>query len=273
MSNCVRRDEATPENEYTILLCHAANEVTRQFYSDLSSIDQNSADWEYFIKSKLDSGNGFEKLSCLKEIGKSGNPEWLEFLFLCSEQEAFASSLVDVYWAISTLGGFPSVSDVEKLFDTPDSCRRCAAMAVLDSMASKDAIPILRKILKHDPDVSTRRAAALRLAYHNSSDGLQELLDILDKEQFFQRVRAACALCALGNPAGIDFIRLLLRSNADLSKQERTNLVYSLPRLLTHVGVEWYQSGAEPEVAARLILDNALKWIETRGSETMTDEN
>ena len=180
MSNCARRDDSTPGDENAILLCHGANEITRQFYSDLSLIDQNRTDWEHFIKRKLAGGNQIEKLSCLKEIGKSGDPAWLDFLFSYSEQETLATVLSAIYGSISTLGGFRSVIDVEKLFDTPDICRRNAALNAIHSMESQNAVHVLRNILKDDPAVSLRREAALRLAYHNMRDGLQELLDSLD---------------------------------------------------------------------------------------------
>jgi hypothetical protein len=252
--------------------CCNANRVTQQFYAELHSFESGSSEWTEFIHREMDGTNVFVQILCFQEISTTGDKRWLEALFSRSESETNATVLSAIYNAISQLGGFKSLADYETLFETSDISRRSAAMIVLYSMRPEDAIKILLRLLRTDPEL--QRTAAERLAYFESDAGQQELLDSLGDQDFHNRVSATCALCVLGNAVGINHVRSLLAEEATLPSLERTNLAFALDRMLEHCDVEYDRPGTigglpqrPPSDWAKSILKKASEWIEAKSSE------
>jgi hypothetical protein len=260
-------NDNTRETTGSVLLCHSANDITRQFHLELSSLEPEGAVRNDFLKRSFEGGNETLKLLCLMEIGKSRNKEWLEWLFARSKSESRPTILASLYGAIAQLGGFTEAGDYEQLFQSPDISRRSAAFHVLEFIPREDAIRILCNIMTHDVEVSLRREAAVRLAYLESNEGLRELLKLVDEGEYYEQVRAACALCALGHNVGLTYIDELTRRESELSVAQRTELMFTVHHLLSHASVEFERFDVQPETAVRTILRKASEWIEEHAAE------
>lgn len=256
-----------PENDtdfsdrHLVLYCDNANKITQEFNSELSSMKTGSKEWNEFIETNIESNSNIVQILSYEAIGSNDGSTWLGLLFEQLNKEADATILSAIICAIGKLGGFKAPEDYARFFEDTDVSRRSAAMQIVHFVSHADAIIFLLKILKHDPDILLRRAAAERLAYLKLDAGLKELLDCLNNEMFQVRISAACALCALNNPIGINFVRDLLELHSVLSMQDRTNLVFSLTKLLFEVGIELKQCNAEDGLPAESILSQASDWI------------
>lgn len=273
MSNQTWTDRSAPAEVDTVHLCHDANEITRQFYTELSSTEANSVERRTFLERSISRDDEILPLLSLMEIGRSGDTRWLEHLNVLCKTESRACVLGAVYGAIVSLGGF-SARDVDLLFEAADCLRRGAAITVVNLMSTENAIRILSRILRHDPDVCLRREAAIRLAYLESSEGECQLRECFAEGQFVECVRAACALSALGKDVGSAHIHELLQKESSLSIEQRSILMVSLHELLSKVGIlKSPPSGDQPETVARMIFRTASQWLECQRADSQKAPN
>ena len=237
---------------------------TKEFHTELASLKEGSEKWKEFLWSMCDSENNLIQVTAFDKIGKSGDPNWLNPLFERLKTETFPTTLGAIFCAIGELGGFKSKEDYAQYFEESEIEIRGAAMQILSFLPPEEAIELLLKILKQDPDLELRKIAAEKLAYLHSEAGLPILLDGLKEKRFYLRINTACALSLLNNPMGLNILHQLIKTHLTLSKQDRTNLVFSLLRLLNEVGIEPPPCDRPEDFPVESILSKATDWIETR---------
>ncbi|WP_299460605.1 HEAT repeat domain-containing protein [uncultured Gimesia sp.] len=244
-----------------VLLCDGG---TKEFQTELSSLEEGSEKWREFLWSQCDSDNNLIQVTAFHEIRKSGDPAWLSPLFERLKTESFPTTLAAIFCAIAGLGGFQSKEDYTHYFEETNDDRRGAAMQIIYFLPREEAIELLLKILKQDPDFELRKVAAERLAYLHSDAGLPLLLDALNEKQFYKRINAACALSLLNNATGLNILHPLIETHLTLSKQDRTNLVFALSGLLIEVGIEPPPCDRPEDLPVESIFRKATDWIENR---------
>uniref|UniRef100_UPI002604D94B HEAT repeat domain-containing protein n=1 Tax=uncultured Gimesia sp. TaxID=1678688 RepID=UPI002604D94B len=165
------------DNAHPLLaFCDSAIRRNQDFNDELSLFEKNSEKWNEFLKLNCDSDNNLIQIVAFQEIGKSGDPGWLDYLFARLQTETMPTNFGPIFWAIGGLGGFQSREDYAHYFEATDDNMRRVAMHILEILPDEDAIEVLLNILKQDPHPDLRREAAFRLAHLGSDAGLQILL-------------------------------------------------------------------------------------------------
>lgn len=261
-------NNASSNSSDLISYCDSAARTSQEFYAKLSLSEKNSDEWNEFLRSSCNNANNIIQVLAFHEIGMSGDPNWLAPLFKRLQTETFPTNLGAIFIAIGCLGGFKTRDDCSHYFDNTDDNIRSAAMQVIYYLPPEDSIALLLKILNQDPNQDLRMLAAERLAYLGSDAGIELLLDSLDDKLFAQNVRTACALSYLKNSTGLSFLLHLIESHLELSKQDRTTLVFSLLDLFVKVGIEHPPCKSPEELPVEFIFRKASDWIESTLAES-----
>jgi HEAT repeat protein len=82
---------------------------------------------------------------------------------------------------------------------------------------ASESVPILRELLRHDPDAGVRSAAVASLGHLRAGDALAEVLEAVDDPEADVRVCAAFALGRVDAPCAVEgLVRLACDQDAEV---------------------------------------------------------
>lgn len=253
-----------------ITFCEGANRRAAEFRETLSALEPGSAQRKEFLKAHCYSENELLQIQAFGEIGKSGDPSWLPFLFERLKTEPLPTIVGPIFCAIGSLGGFQSEEDYTPYLESSDQYIRMIAMQILAFLPREEAIERLLNILNQDQDSDLRRLAAQRLAELNSDAGLPILLKDLENQDLpsFARYNIACNLAQLNHPVGLHFLQHHIETHLTLSKLNRSNLFGALCSLFLKAGIELPRCEHPGDFPLESFFQTASEWIEMRLKES-----
>ncbi|QDU06585.1 hypothetical protein V6x_63390 [Gimesia chilikensis] len=246
--------------------CEGASQTAVRFKEQLSSFEPGSDAWKEFLKTHCDSQNHVLQITSIQEIGKSGDPEWLNFLQARLHSETGPFEWTPLLCAIGELGGFRSREDYAPYLESEDEHVRVIALMIPYYLPREDAIVILIDKMNHDPSLTVRQTAARRLVDLGSDAGLPLLLEEFHQEQqqYSEKTRLAFLLTVLCHPEGLQFLQQQIAMHSSLSRQDRTLLFSAVCDLFLHEGLELPPCERPADLPLETLFQRATDWLEAQ---------
>lgn len=257
------------DSEFThpmLSFCKGGNETAAKFEQKLSSFEPGSDAWKEFLKTHCDSQNHVVQTMSFQEIHKSGDPQWLDFLFAHLQRATVYTDWLSIICAIGELGGFRSREDYAPYLESEDEHVRAMALFITRYLPREEALAILIDKLNHDPSLGVRQSAAKRLMELGSNAGLPLLLAEFHQEQqqYSEKTRLAFLLTVLRHPEGFQFLQQQIAMHPSLSRQDRTLLFSAVCDLFLHEGLELPPCERPADLPLEIIFQRATDWLETQ---------
>ncbi len=246
--------------------CEGGNETAAKFEKKLSTFEPGSDAWKEFLKTHCDSQNHVVQTMSFQEIHKSGDPEWLDFLFAHLQRETVYTDRLSIICAIGELGGFRSREDYAPYLESEDEHARMTALFITLYLPREEALAILVDKLNYDPSLAVRRSAAKRLVKLGSDAGLPLLLKEFheDDQSFFSKSRCAADLAVLRAPEGLQFLWQQIATHHSLSRQDRTYILFAICDVFVKEGLELPPCERPADLPLEIIFQRATDWLEAQ---------
>lgn len=246
--------------------CEGGNETAAKLEKKLSTFEPGSDAWKEFLKTHCDSQNHVVQTMSFQEIHKSGDPEWLDFLFAHLQRETVYTDRLSIICAIGELGGFRSREDYAPYLESEDEHARMTALFITLYLPREEALAILVDKLNHDPSLGVRQTAARRLVDLDSDAGLPLLLEEFHQEeqQYSEKTRLAFLLTVLRHPEGLQFLQQQIAMHPSLSRQDRTQLFSAVCDVFVREGLELPPCERPADLPLELIFQRATDWLEAQ---------
>lgn len=249
-----------------LTFCKGANETAARFEQKLSTFEPGSDAWKEFLKTHCDSQNHVVQTMSFQEIHKSGDPQWLDFLFAHLQRATVYTDWLSLICAIGDLGGFRSREDYAPYLESEDEHVRTMALFITRYLPREEALAILIDKLNHDPSLGVRQSAAKRLMELGSDAGLPLLLEKFhEKDQsFFSKSRCAADLAVLRHPEGLQFLQQQIATHHSLSRQDRTYILFAVCDVFVKEGLELPPCERPADLPLEIIFQRATDWLEAQ---------
>ncbi|QDT24636.1 HEAT repeat domain-containing protein [Gimesia chilikensis] len=246
--------------------CEGASQTAVHFKEQLSTFEPGSDARKEFLKTHCDSQNHVLQITSIQEIGKSGDPEWLNFLQARLHAETGPFEWTLLLCAIGELGGFRSWEDYAPYLESEDEHVRTMALFIPLYLPREEALAILVDKLNHDPSLGVRQTAARRLVDLDSDAGLPLLLEEFHQEeqQYSEKTRLAFLLTVLRHPEGLQFLQQQIGMHPSLSRQDRTLLFSAVCDVFLHEGLELPPCERPADLPLEIIFQRATDWLEAQ---------
>ncbi|QDV21650.1 hypothetical protein Pan153_63400 [Gimesia panareensis] len=250
--------------------CEGASQTAAEFKEQLSTFEPGSAAWKEFLKTNCDSQNHVVQTMSFQEIHKSGDPQWLNFLFAHLQRATVYTDQLSIICAIGDLGGFRSRENYARYLESEDEHTRTMALFIPHYLPREEALAILVDKLNHDPSLAVRQFAARRLVELDSDAGLPLLLEEFHQEeqQYSSKTRLAFLLAVLRHPEGLQFLQQQITTHRSLSRQDRTLLFSAICDLFLHEGLELPPCERPADLPLETLFQQATDWLEARLAAT-----